>query len=140
MPEWLAREVTRVATHRKHQPAPPTQLRPRLDARDGRGPAAYLTTVINRGAAKLTTLADGRKRALAALAYQTGGLLEWSGLPHDQTTEQLITAGTTAGLPYNTAARIVHRSLTRGLNEPLPEPRSARRFERRALSHASQEH
>ncbi|MGH3382659.1 MAG: bifunctional DNA primase/polymerase [Actinoallomurus sp.] len=127
MPEWLAREVIRAATQREHRPALTARPQPRPAGGNGRGPAAYLTTVIDRGTARLAALTDGRQRALAALAYQTGGLLQWSGLPHDQITEQLTTAGTTAGLPYNTAARIVHRSLTRGLNEPLPEPSGSRR-------------
>jgi hypothetical protein len=126
MPEWLAREVVRVATRQEHRPTPPAQPRPRSYGGNKPGPAAYLTTVINRGSAKLAALTDGRQRALAALAYQTGGLLEWSGLPQGQTTEQLITAGTAAGLTYNTAARTVHRSLTRGLEEPLPGPSKKR--------------
>ncbi|GAB3979167.1 bifunctional DNA primase/polymerase [Actinoallomurus acanthiterrae] len=126
LPGWLTREVLRIAAARDHRPAPPLP-RPRPARTGARGPAAYLTTVINRGAAELAALTDGRQRALAALAYQTGGLLEWSGLAHDQTTEQLITAGTAAGLPYNLAARIVHRSLTRGLDDPLPEPGSSHR-------------
>jgi hypothetical protein len=125
MPEWLAREVIRVATRQQHRSTPPPP-RPTSTHLNERGPAAYLTTVINRGTTKLATLTDGRQRALAALAYQTGGLLQWSGLPHDQTAEQLITAGTAAGLPHNTATRIVHRSLKRGLDEPLPEPKTAR--------------
>ena len=124
MPDWLAHDVVRTAGRREHQPVPP-RVRPLPMTRDNRGPAAYLTTVINRGTTRLAALRDGRQRALAALAYQTGGLLEWSGLPHDTTADQLITAGTGAGLPYNLATRIVHRSLTRGLNDPLPEPRNA---------------
>jgi hypothetical protein len=127
MPDWLAREVIRVATRRDQRPPPPDRRTVRPASGTGRGPAAYLTTVINRGTAQLATLTDGRQRALAALAYQTGGLLQWSGLPHDAIAEQLITAGTTAGLTYNTAARIVRRSLARGLDEPLPEPNPPRR-------------
>ncbi|WP_329258709.1 bifunctional DNA primase/polymerase [Actinoallomurus sp. NBC_01490] len=126
MPDWLAREVIRVAGH-AHRPRPPAQPRPRPHRETDLGPAAYLTTVINRGTARLVGLTDGRKRALAALAYQAGGLLDWSGLPHDQVTEQLTTAGTTAGLTHTTAARIVRRSLARGLDEPLPEPSGLRR-------------
>ena len=126
MPDWLAHEVVRVAGQRQHRPRP-TPPRLRSSAPTRRGRAAYLTTVINRGSARLAALPDGRKRALAALAYQAGGLLEWAGLPHDQTTEQLITVGATAGLPYNLAARIVRRSLERGLNEPLPEPEAISR-------------
>jgi Bifunctional DNA primase/polymerase, N-terminal len=126
MPEWLAREVIRGATQKEHRPVTTARPQPRLADGNGRGPAAYLTTIIHRGTTQLATLTDGRQRALAALAYQTGGLLQWSGLPHDQITEQLTTAGTTAGLPWNLAARIVHRSLSRGLNEPLPEPSGSR--------------
>jgi hypothetical protein len=128
MPGWLECEVVRVADRREHRPrVPPARLRPRRYGGNEQGPATYLTIVINRGTARLATLTDGRKRALAALAYQTGGLLEWSGLPHGQVTEQLTAAGTTAGLAYTTAARIVRRSLTRGLAEPLPEPSGSRR-------------
>lgn len=46
----------------------------------GPGPVAYLATVISRGAAQLATMTDGHKHALFALAYDAGGLLEWSGL------------------------------------------------------------
>jgi hypothetical protein len=37
--------------------------------------AAYLNRVIDRGARQLAQLTGGRKRALAAPAYQAGGLL-----------------------------------------------------------------
>ena len=130
MPEWLAHEVKRVAGRHEHRPIAP-RPRPRPNAIPGRGPAAYLTTVINRGSAQLATLTDGRKTALAALAYQIGGLLEWSGLPHDTTADQLITAGISAGLPHNIAARIVHRSLMRGIDQPLKEPET--RFVKKGL-------
>ena len=71
MPAWLAREVIRVTTTAPRQPATP----PPLPSPGGPGPAAYLATVITRGAAQLAALTDGRKRALSALAYHAGGLL-----------------------------------------------------------------
>jgi len=118
MPGWLAREIIRVAAPRAAPPpAPAVAGRP--------GPAArrYLDTVINRGADRLALLDDGRKRALAALAYQTGGLLAWSGHSEDEVIERLTTAGTATGMPAGQARRIVTRSLANGLKRPLtPEP------------------
>lgn len=71
MPAWLAHEIFRVARPE------PARSQPLLTApgRPGRAGARYLATVINRGAARLSAMGDGRKRALAALAYQVGGLL-----------------------------------------------------------------
>ena len=92
----------------------------------GRG-AAYLTAVIDRGAARLASMRDGRKRALAALAYQAGGLLDWSALDPAQVTGRLTAAGTGSGLRPADARRIVTRALTNGLAEPLtPPPAPAR--------------
>ena len=82
MPGWLAREVIRATTTAPRQPATP----PPLPSSGGSGPAAYLATVINRGAVQLAALTDGRKRALSALAYHAGGLLHWSGLPREHVT------------------------------------------------------
>ncbi len=130
MPAWLAREVIRVASPRPARPAtvPPPRPHPR-----GRGPAAYLTTVIDRGAADLAALTDGRKRALSALAYQAGGLLAWSGLPEAEVTARLITAGVASGLSHRLAHRIVRRALARGIAQPLTPP-GAREGTRRAAS------
>jgi hypothetical protein len=118
MPDWLAREVLRVATPKPTPPAPAPQ------ARSGSGPAAYLITVIDNGAAELAILNDGRKAALSALAYKVGGLLHWANLTETDVTTQLTTAGTASGLPERTAHRIVTRALTNGLARPLPGPRS----------------
>lgn len=118
MPGWLARETIRAAT-------PPTRPRPAtaLNAADGGpGPAAYLHTVINHGATQLATMSDGRKRALSALAYQAGGLLEWSGLDRGHVTSQLIDAGTAAGLSPGASARIVHRAIANGISRPVRQP------------------
>jgi hypothetical protein len=122
MPDWLAREVVRVASPRQPRPAP-TVVRhelhkPPAEARA----AAYLTEVINRGAADLAGMRDGRQRALSALAFKTGGLLAWSGLDETTVAEQLVSAGLAAGLPDRIARRTVHRALTNGINQPLPEP------------------
>ena len=78
MPAWLAREVIRATTTAPRQPA----TAPPLPSPGGPGPAAYLATVIGRGATQLAALTDGRKRALSALAYHAGGLLAWSGAVH----------------------------------------------------------
>jgi hypothetical protein len=121
MPAWLTREVLRVATTRPTPAGPPPH--PAVTASGtGRGPGTYLTTVIERGAAELAALTDGRKRALSALAYKTGGLLTWSGLPRDEIEQRLIDAGLAAGLHERLARRIVHRALTNGLARPLPAP------------------
>ncbi|MEV4161425.1 bifunctional DNA primase/polymerase [Nonomuraea dietziae] len=125
MPPWLAREVTRVAStsparSRRHPYPPPP--RDRLEE----APARYLATVIDRGTARLTSLADGRQRALSALAYQAGGLLAWSGVPEHQVIAWLVSAGETSGLPTRLATRIVHRAIAQGARSPLtPRPRSA---------------
>jgi hypothetical protein len=123
MPAWLAREIIRAAAPR---PAPPHPALPAA-ARPGRAGGRYLDTVISRGAAQLAELAsgprpDGRKRALAALAYQAGGLLTWSGLPEHEVIDQLTHAGTATGLPAAEAHRIATRSLTNGLTRPITPP------------------
>ena len=65
-PRGHPRHHHRTTTARHPAAAPPPA---------GPGPAAYLTTVITRGANQLAVLTDGRKRALSALAYHAGGLL-----------------------------------------------------------------
>ena len=62
MPAWLAHEVIRATTTAPWQPVSPPPPSP-----GGPGPAAYLATVIGRGAVRLAALTDGRKRALSAL-------------------------------------------------------------------------
>lgn len=121
LPTWLAHEVARVASpapaQRRHPYPPPRAPRP-----EG-APANYLTTVVDRGAAELVKLKDGRQRALSALAYQAGGLLAWSGRPEHEVTRELIAAGEFSGLPTRLATRIVQRALLRGISAPL-SPRS----------------
>ena len=118
MPAWLAHEVIRVTAARPSRPAaPPSQSPP-----GGSGPAAYLDTVIGRGAAQLTALTDGRKRALSALAYHVGGLLEWSGLDRRQVASQLVDAGTAAGLGPGISDRIVNRAISNGIDRPRTPP------------------
>ena len=123
MPTWLTREVIRATTTAPGQPATPPPSPP---SGSGPGPAAYLATVIARGAAQLAALTDGRKRALSALAYHVGGLLQWSGLTREHVASQLIDAGTAAGLRHSDSARIVHRALVNGTNRPIAEPGSHR--------------
>ena len=53
MPAWLAREVIRATTTAPRQPVTP----PPLPSPGGPGPAAYLATVIGRGAVQLAALA-----------------------------------------------------------------------------------
>jgi hypothetical protein len=135
MPEWLTHEVIRVAGPR---PPKPIELQQRRVAAPGPRPAAYLTKVINRGTSELVAMSDGRKRALSALAYKTGGFLAWSGLPHDQVADQLINAGIASGLPANIAHRIVGRAISRGIAEPLqPRPEVIRPAAKQAFSHKS---
>jgi Bifunctional DNA primase/polymerase, N-terminal len=122
MPAWLAREITRVCQPTPHpaQPQPP-------NGRPGREGAAYLTRVIDRGARQLAQITDGRKHALAALAYQVGGLLAWSGLGDADITDQLINAGTAAGLSPSDARSRVVRSLANGRAKPIvPQPVAGR--------------
>lgn len=123
MPGWLAREITRVCTPapRNTGPAQPTTA-----PGDGPGPAAYLNTVIDRGAAQLAAMQDGRKRALSKLAYHAGGLLEWSGLNHGNITSQLISAGTAAGLSTRESTRIVTRAVANGISRPVTPPANCR--------------
>jgi hypothetical protein len=118
MPGWLAREVIRAATAAPRRPATPPPL-PQLG---GPGPAAYLATVISRGAAQLAAMTDGRKRALSALAYHAGGLLHWAGLDREHVTSQLIDAGTVAGLGPGITTRIVNRAITNGIDRPRTPP------------------
>jgi hypothetical protein len=120
MPAWLAREVTRAAAI---IPAGPAGLAPAgPGGPGGPGPAAYLATVIHRAAAQLANLTDGRKRALSALAYHAGGLLQWSGMEREHVTRQLVDAGTAAGLAPGISARIVNRAVANGEARPLTPP------------------
>ena len=120
MPGWFAREVIRATTTAPRQPATP----PPLPSSGGSGPAAYLTAVINRGAVQLAATTDGRKRALSALAYHAGGLLQWAGADQDHVAGQLIDAGTAAGLAPRDATRIVHRAIANGISRPVAQPGS----------------
>ena len=119
MPAWLAREVIRATRY-----VPSRQAIPPLSRPGGPGPAAYLSTVINRSAAELAAMTDGRKRALSALAYHVGGLLTWSGLAREHVVSQLIDIGTAAGLQPGISARIVNRAITNGIGRPLAQPGS----------------
>jgi hypothetical protein len=118
MPGWLAREITRVTKTAPPRPVAPPTL-PRVD---GSGPAAYLATVISRGAARLAAMTDGRKRTLSALAFHAGGLLAWSGLDREHIASQLADAGTAAGLRPADSVRIVHRALANGAARPISPP------------------
>jgi bifunctional DNA primase/polymerase-like protein len=130
MPGWLAREVTRVAGQPAPALAPPAGVpAPRDTPR--RAGTAYLSTVIDREAARLAGMTDGRKRALAALAYHVGGLLASSGLPEHDVTDRLISAGTGSGLRPAEARRIVARALANGLARPISPPPIAGRPVRR---------
>ncbi|MEV4253202.1 bifunctional DNA primase/polymerase [Spirillospora sp. NPDC049652] len=118
MPDWLLKEVRRVAGA-KPAPAPP----PVVPSLPSQGNAAgYVRAVLNRGAAELAPLTDGRKAALSALAYKVGGLLTWARLSPADVEDQLVHAGLASGLPDRQARRIVHRALTNGLTRPLPAP------------------
>ena len=119
MPDWLTAEIQRVTTPR---PAPSqSQV---VTVGDGRGPAAYLATVITRGASRLAGMTDGRQRALSALSYHVGGLLGWCGADISQVTGQLVDAGITSGLPASLATRIVRRAIANGIERPVTPPGS----------------
>ena len=64
-------------------------------------------------------MSDGRQRALSALAYQAGGLLEWSGADSGQVTGQLVDAAIASGLTPALAERIVMRALANGISRPI---------------------
>jgi hypothetical protein len=120
LPAWLVREVIRIAG-----PAPPRPVAQRpASGPAGPGPAAYLATVIDRGAGQLAAMTDGRKRALSALAYHAGGLLAWSGLDREPVARHLADAGTAAGLQPGIIARIVNRALANGISRPVTPPGS----------------
>jgi hypothetical protein len=118
MPDWLAREIARVTAKASPRPDPPAAP----PAGNQRGPAAYLATVIVRGAAQLAAMTDGRQRSLSALAFQIGGLLHWADANPGQLTSQLIDAGTASGLSTVQATRIVTRALANGIAQPLNPP------------------
>ena len=120
MPAWLAREIIRATISAPSRPA----RSPPLPQPGGPGPAAYLATVINGGAAQLAAMTDGRKRALSALAYHVGGLLTWSGLTREHVASQLTDVGTAAGLRPGISARIVSRAITNGIERPVTPPGS----------------
>ena len=119
LPAWLAREVTRVCSPRPEPPHTPS----RPLAVTGGGHGNYLRTLIANGAEKMhrdyQITGDGRKAALAALAYKAGGYLAYSGLPETEVIDQLITAGTNIGLTYRVAERTACRSLENGKTRPL---------------------
>lgn len=117
MPAWLVHEVIRVTTAGPRQPINLPRSGP-----TGSGPAAYLNTVISRGTAQLVAMSDGRKRALSALAYHTGGLLAWSGQDREHIAGQLADAGTAAGLRPTDSVRIVRRAIANGEARPISPP------------------
>jgi hypothetical protein len=124
LPGWLEREIRRVAGDQPRAPTP-ARFGARPLGASSSGPAAYLDTVLERGAADLALLRDGRKRALAALAYKAGGYLAWSGHSEQLVLDRLVTAGLAAALVSAEAERIARKSLAKGIARPLtpPQPR-----------------
>jgi len=123
LPAWLAREVIRACG-----PKPqlvPTPARHMPHGASGTGPAGYLRTVLDKGATDLARLADGRKTALAALAYKAGGYLDYSGLTETEVIDALTAAGTASGLTHRIAERTARRSLENGRIRPLTPAHSA---------------
>ena len=114
-PPWLAREILRVGG-----PRPATAA---AGPHSSRGPnnarTAYLHAVIRNGIAGLTSLTDGRKQALSALAYKVGGYLTWAGHTEADVIDQLVAAGTASGLTHREATRTTTRALANGLARPL---------------------
>jgi Bifunctional DNA primase/polymerase, N-terminal len=117
-PDWLTRELQRVASIHT-APTTTTPPRPPQRPHGSTGPAAYLTTVLTRGANELAAMSDGRQTTLAKLAYKAGGYLAWSGLTETDVLDHLTTAGTTSGLHYALAHKIASRSLNNGKAKPL---------------------
>jgi hypothetical protein len=68
---------------------------------------------------QLAAMTDGRKRALSALAYHVGGLLEWSGGDNNRVTDQLVEVGVIRGLTQGIAQRIVTRAVANGTKKPI---------------------
>ncbi|MGH3631644.1 MAG: bifunctional DNA primase/polymerase [Sciscionella sp.] len=116
-PPWLAREITRRAAPTPPCPAPANT--PPITRVGDTCSANYLRAVIANGAAKFATKTDGRKAALAALAYKTGGFLHWSGLSETEALDLLIAAGTRCGLNHRTAEDVARRSLNNGKARPI---------------------
>lgn len=118
MPEWLATEVIRVASQapptRPHAPTPT----PRPMTSTSRA-GAYIDAVLGNGIRDLAGLRDGRKAALAALAYKLGGLIAGAGLDWATTESALVDAGIGVGLTSAVATRTVTRSMSNGRSRPL---------------------
>jgi hypothetical protein len=123
LPPWLEREVARVAGNLAapalHGITPRTQQRQTSRSAAPAGRAAYIDAILRRGATRLSTLADGRKQELAALAYKIGGYLDWAGQSQSDVLGHLIDAGINAGLSHAVAERTARRSLANGLTHPL---------------------
>jgi len=121
MPDWLTREVVRVAGPEYHN-TPPPSARPAAVAAVGadRG-TRYLLAVLDRGDKQLRKLrgADGHKRRLAALAYQAGGLIHLTQLTEHDVIDRLTDTGTASGLPASKAEDIARSSLANGQRRPL---------------------
>ncbi len=127
LPGWLEREIRRVAGDPPRAPTP-ARYGARPFGASPSGPAAYLDTVLERGAADLAGLRDGRKRALAALAYKAGGYLAWSGHCEQEVLARLVTAGLAAALVSADAERIARKSLANGIARPLTPPHRKERI------------
>jgi hypothetical protein len=117
VPAWLAREVIRVCGPKPQLVCTPARHMPH--GLSGNGPAGYLRTVLDNGAADLVHLKDGRKAALAALAYKAGGYLDYSGLTETEVIDALTAAGAASGLNHRIAERTARRSLENGRKRPL---------------------
>lgn len=125
MPAWLATEVIRVAT--QTPPArPPAPLPAPLPTTSTGRAGAYIDVVLTNGLRDLTGLRDGRKAALAALAYKIGGLTASAGLDWTKAESALIDAGIGTGLAPAIATRTVTRSMANGRSRPIPLPDSGR--------------
>ncbi|MBS2536593.1 bifunctional DNA primase/polymerase [Catenulispora sp. NF23] len=121
MPDWLMREVIRVAGP-EHRASTTSLARPTLAAvaSADRG-TRYLLTVLDRGDTQLRNKRgdDGRKQRLAALAYQAGGLIHLSQLTERDVIDRLTDTGIASGLPARKAEDIARSSLANGQRRPL---------------------
>jgi hypothetical protein len=125
MPGWLAAEVIRVASPTPPQRPPTSAPTSRPLTSTGRA-GAYIDAVLDNGIRDLAGLRDGRKAALAALAYKLGGLIAGAGLDWATAESALIDAGIGTGLTPAIATRTVSRSMTNGRSRPISLPVSGR--------------
>jgi hypothetical protein len=106
MPGWLVREVIHATTA---APPRPATLPPLPQSGGGSGSAAYLATVISRGAARLAAMTDGRKRACppsptTPAGSSTGPALTANTSPLSSSTPEPLPGSHPASAPASSPA------------------------------------